>query len=266
MFSDSLAAPGAKVTFVEHVGDLCDAPQEVKVHAIASDAWCSRGVAAEVVAKAGRPDYQPSTAAIGHVIRQPTSTMGTVYHLVTKERSPDKYHKDPETFIGNVRKAFRTLAEEVRKDQLTEIAASYLCSGMDRLHRLWVLETLHEEFKDVPVTIHLYNKHESRRWRDAGMLFAPRPEPTDITDPAIATPQETTPAPPSTAPAQITRNRAALVTDSGAMEITPDLHPLPQDLTSTEDGEDAESVGFSQGRKRTSKKKKSVNSKKNKSF
>lgn len=142
-YGTSLALPGAKVTFEEHVGDLCEAPQEVKVHAIGNDAWLSRGVAKAVAEKAGRPDYHPHSSPVGHVIKQESTNIGTVYHLVTKENSPDKYHKNPEKFITDVEFAFEQLAVEVKKDGLLDIAMSFLCSGMDRLHRLWVLQKLY---------------------------------------------------------------------------------------------------------------------------
>ena len=192
-----VALPGAKVTFEEHVGDLCEAPQQVKAHAIGNDAWLSRGVAAEVARKAGRPDYQPHSSTIGHVIKQVTTNMGTVYHLVTKEHSPDKYHKNPNQFIIDVELAFRSLAAEVKKDGLREIAMSYLCSGMDRLHRLWVMEQIHHAFRDVPVHIHFYNKHESRRWKDAAKLFESIPAPTL---PPVPSAHQSAPSAPSTAP------------------------------------------------------------------
>lgn len=170
----SLAVPGAKCRFVEHVGDLCEAPQQVKVHAVAADLRCGRGVAAAVVAAAGKlPDEKKDTSEIGDVIKQTTEKIGTVYHLVTKEKSPHKFHKRPEPFVQNVQKAFAKLAETIKEDGLNEVAASYVCSGMDRMHRLWVMEQLYNELKDVPVTVHFYNKFESKRWKGASRLFEP---------------------------------------------------------------------------------------------
>lgn len=111
--------------------------------------------------------------------------MGTVYHLITKALSPDKYHMDPETFIANVETAFKALATLVKEKGLTEIAMSYMCTGMDCLHRLWAMETLYKAFVDVPVVIHFFKKFESRRWKDIGKLFEPHPAhttPTQLED------------------------------------------------------------------------------------
>jgi hypothetical protein len=168
----SLAAPGALCRFVEHVGDLCEAIQPVKVHAVAADLRCGRGVAAAMIAAAGqRPDREPDTSDIGEIVKQEAAGMGTIYHLITKEKSPHKFHKRPEPFLVNVKKAFSKLAEVIRDEELSEVAMSYVCSGTDRLHRVWVLEQLHHELKDIPVTVHFYNKFESKRWKGAGQLF-----------------------------------------------------------------------------------------------
>jgi hypothetical protein len=160
-------------------------------------------------------------------------------------QSPDKYHKDPETFISNVEKSFRKLAEEVQKEQLTEIATSYLCSGMDRLHRLWVMKTLYNAFKDVPVTIHFFNKHESRRWRDIGRLFESPSDSAKIPVPATHIPEEVTPTQqddnpaPAPAPTPMStrrRTRPNATSSPASPERTPALSPQPH-LSSTEDSE-----------------------------
>jgi hypothetical protein len=207
----SLATKGAKCMFVEHVGDLCSAPQDVKVHAIAADARCSRGVAATVIKRAGgHPDYEPGSKGIGEIIVQQTEQIGTIAHLITKELSPDKYHKNPEAFISNVEKAFTALAAFVKVNGLSEIAMSYLCTGMDRLHRLWAMETLYRAFVDVPVTIHFFNLYQSKRWEGIGKLFEPRPD-----APALA-PQEAEASKQSTTP-----NRAITPGTAAATPVTP---------------------------------------------
>jgi hypothetical protein len=86
-----------------------------------------------------------------------------VLHVVTKQNSPDKLHKAPEPFLRDVKMAFQKLADTIREAKLEEIAMTYLCSGLDSLHRLWVMDLLYQELKDVPVTIHFYNKSMSRR-------------------------------------------------------------------------------------------------------
>lgn len=202
----SLALPGAKVKIVEHVGNLCDAPQHVKVHAVASDVWMSRGIAASVAQRAGRLPkdfYLPGSGQIGDVIKQETSTMGTVWHLITKKNSPDKYYKDPETFIQGAETAFQKLAEEAIRSGLQEMALSYLCSGIDRLHRTWVLEQLHKAFKDTNITLHFYNLFESERWRGIGSLFAAPPTPPTLAPaatPVVAPAPTPTPTPATQRP------------------------------------------------------------------
>jgi hypothetical protein len=161
-----LAAPGAKCHFVEHVGDLCEAIQPVKIHAVAGDLRCSKGVAAAVIAAAGKhPDREPDTSEIGDIVKQEAEGMGIIYHLVTKEKSPHKFHKRPEPFLQNVKKAFASLAATIKEEKLAEVAMSYMCSGTDRLHRVWVMEQLqlHQELKDIQVTVHFYNKFDSNQ-------------------------------------------------------------------------------------------------------
>jgi hypothetical protein len=70
--------------------------------------------------------------------------------------------------------AFQKLADSIQEAKLEEIAMTYLCSGLDRLHRLWVMDLLYQELKDVPVTIHFYNKYESKIWQDIGHLSRAR--------------------------------------------------------------------------------------------
>ncbi|XP_059477769.1 uncharacterized protein LOC132198049 [Neocloeon triangulifer] len=172
---ESLAVEGAKVKFVEHQGvSLLDAKQEIKAHAIASDLWTSMGAAQEVTAAVGKPKAEPGKTEIGGIIREKTEKYGTVFHVVTKMRSPHKLHKAPEPFLKGVKTAFAKLAQVIREEEIDEIAMTYMCSGMDRLHRLWVLDTLYEELRDVPVTVHLYNKYVSKRWGNCGNLFNPK--------------------------------------------------------------------------------------------
>jgi hypothetical protein len=170
----SLAVEGAKVRFVEHNGvNILEAKQKIIAHAVAADLWCSKGAARDITQELGRPKVARGESKVGDVIRQDVGKEKVVLHVVTKQNSPDKLHKAPEPFLRDVKMAFQKLADTIREANLEEIAMTYLCSGLDRLHRLWVMDLLYQELKDVPVTIHFYNKYESKRWQDIGQLFAP---------------------------------------------------------------------------------------------
>jgi hypothetical protein len=212
--------PEAKVRFVEHVGDLLEAPQETKVHAVASDGWMSRGLAKSVTDRIGKPPgYEPLSADIGDVIKQDTEEFGTVWHLVTKVNSPDKYYKDPEPFITNVERAFPKLAAEVKAAGLTEVAMSYLCSGMDRLHRPWIMEQLQIAFKDTSVTIHFYNMRETG-WSGLADIFNPPTTPQ-----VTMTPTPTPPAPPTSAPETTTPKTKQTFAQVSMQNSTPPSTP-----------------------------------------
>jgi hypothetical protein len=187
---ECVVEPGARCRFVEHVGDLCEAPEPIKVHAVAADLRCGIGVAASVIEAAGERPKCDDTPEIGDIVKQEADGMGTIYHLVTKERSPHKFYKRPEPFLVNVKKAFAKLADTIRSERLADVAMSYVCSGTDRLHRLWVMEQLHDQLKDIPVTIHFYNKFESKRWLGAGKLFEGVPQ-----EPPSPAPEAVTPSP-----------------------------------------------------------------------
>ncbi|CAB3367618.1 Hypothetical predicted protein [Cloeon dipterum] len=169
----SLAIPGARCSFVEHVGNLWEAKEEVKVHAVGSDLSLGVGVALDCVKYAGRPDFEPNSAAVGDILKQDSDQVkGTIWHLVTKEKSSYKLYKKPEPFVLNVQRAFKKLAEEIEKEGIEELAMSYLCSGSDRMNRVWVMNQLYSELKDLNVTVHFYNKVQSKRWLGCGQLFA----------------------------------------------------------------------------------------------
>jgi hypothetical protein len=169
---ESVAVEGAKCQFFEHVGDLRDAPQVIKVQAVAADLKCSRGVAAAFTERLGRPEDEPGrTTTIGDVVVQEAGDMGTLLNVVVKEKSHHKYYKKPEPYLVGVRTAFRKFAEYLKKAKFDEIAVSYMCSGTERLHRLYTMDLLYQELKDVPVKVHFYNVFPSRRWEGAGALF-----------------------------------------------------------------------------------------------
>jgi len=73
-----------------------------------------------------------------------------------------------------VKKAFRSIAKFIQEENIEEVAVSYMCSGTERLHRLFTMDLLYNELKDVPVKVHYYNKFPSRRWKGAGDLFQDR--------------------------------------------------------------------------------------------
>ncbi|XP_065334414.1 uncharacterized protein LOC135935785 [Cloeon dipterum] len=172
----SLAIEGAKCSFVEHTGNLWEAQEEVKVHAVGSDFVMGVGVARDCAEIAGRPDVEPNIAGVGDIITQESEAVGgTIWHLVTKEKSSYKLYKKPEPFLGNVRKSFKKLAEEIKKEKLEEVAMSFLCSGSDRMNRVWILKQLYNELKDVSIKVHFYNKVQSKRWRGCCQLFSPVP-------------------------------------------------------------------------------------------
>jgi hypothetical protein len=149
---------------------------------VAADLRCGVGVAASIIEAAGeRPDCEPGSPKIGDIEKQEAEGMGTIYHLVTKDKSPHKFYKRPESFLVNTKKAFKKLAATIKAEKLPEVAMSYVCSGTDRLHRLWVMEQLHHALRDVPVVVHFYNKFESKRWAGAGKMFeALQPEEPSI--------------------------------------------------------------------------------------
>jgi hypothetical protein len=64
---------GAVCKLVEHDDvDLLDAPQVFKAQCVASDLFCSVGVAAQVVDRTGeKPPREPNTSKVGDVIEQP---------------------------------------------------------------------------------------------------------------------------------------------------------------------------------------------------
>jgi hypothetical protein len=121
-----------------------------------------------------RPEV-PEDVTIGSVIKQEAGDLGAVYHVVTKEKSTDKLHMDPEAFLKGVQKGYKAIADVIRSEKLEEVAISYMCSGSDRLHRLWTMELLYKELHDVPVTVHFYGKYFSKRWNGAGRLFEQQP-------------------------------------------------------------------------------------------
>jgi hypothetical protein len=169
----ALAVKGAQVKIVEHIGDLCDATQVIKGHAIAVDAWCGVGVAKDIADAVGSRPQVPKDAGIGSVVKQEAGDLGTIYHVVTKQKSRDKiYNMDPAEFLRGAKAGITALADTVRSEKLDEIAVSYMCSGSDKLHRLWTMELLYNALKDVPVTIHYYGKYRSKRFSGAGRLFA----------------------------------------------------------------------------------------------
>lgn len=161
------------MTIVEHEGDLCDASQAAKFHAIALDARCGVGVAKDIVDAVGERPKVPKDAEIGTIVKQDAGDLGVVYHVTVKQRSPDKFHKDPEAYLRGVHKGFKAVADIIRDEKLEEVALSYMCSGTDKLHRLWTMDLLYQELKDVPVTLHYYGKYYSARWEGAGELFVP---------------------------------------------------------------------------------------------
>lgn len=171
--NESLAVEGAKVCFVENYGvNILDAPQKVIAHAVAADLWCSKGAAREITREYGRPKAGGrGDLEVGDVLVQEVSEDKTVFHLVTKLQSPDKLYKSPETFLRDVKKSFGKLAEEIEKAELEEIGMTFLCSGIDKMHRLWVMNELYKALKDVKVKVHFYNKYETKRWVDCAQLF-----------------------------------------------------------------------------------------------
>jgi hypothetical protein len=108
---------------------------------------------------------------IGDVVVQEAGDMGTLLNVVVKEKSHHKYYKKPEPYLEGVKIAFRKLAEIIKKENLAEVAVSYMCSGTERLHRLFTMDLLYSELKDVPVKVHYYGKFPSKRWHGAGNLF-----------------------------------------------------------------------------------------------
>jgi hypothetical protein len=168
----SVAVEGAKCQIFEHVGDIRDAPEVIKVQAVAADLKCSVGVAAAFTERLGPPKDEPGReTAIGDVVVQEAGDMGTLLNVVIKDKSHHKYYKKPEPYLAGVKMAFRKIAEYIKKEQFEEVAVTYMCSGTERLHRLFTMDLLYNELKDVPVKVHYYNKFPSRRWQGAGNLF-----------------------------------------------------------------------------------------------
>jgi hypothetical protein len=173
---ESVADPDAQCEFIEHIGDLCEAEQVVKIHATGVDLVLGVGVAAAVVKCAGRPEHEPGNGEIGDIVKQEAGGHGTFYHLMTKEKSSHKIYKKPEPYLSGVKKAFRKLSETIKEEGLEEVAMSYMCSGSDKMHRLWIMDELYQNLKGVKVKVHFYNKYRSKRWMGAGSLFAPSDE------------------------------------------------------------------------------------------
>lgn len=198
----SLALEGAKVRIVEHYGtDILLAEQKIIAHAVAADFWCSKGAAKEIRKSVGElPKEDKEQKEVGDIVPQKVpegrylwnkdNKSGVkiavkpkvVLHVVTKVNSPDKLHKGPEPFLRDVKIAFQKMAEFIQEQKMEEIGMTYMCSGIDRLHRLWVMDLLYNELKDVPVTVHLYNKYKSKRWDNCGQLFAPLSSPGSVSD------------------------------------------------------------------------------------
>ncbi|CAB3374563.1 Hypothetical predicted protein [Cloeon dipterum] len=153
----SLAVEGSKCSFVEHTGNLWEAKEEVKVHVVGSDFVMGVGVARDYAELAGRPDVEPNEAGVGEVATQDSDAIGgTIWHLVTKEKSHYKIYKKSEPFVINVKKSLKKLAEELKKEELEEVAMSFLCSSSDKMNRVWILKQLYDELKDVNIKVHFY--------------------------------------------------------------------------------------------------------------
>jgi TolA-binding protein len=170
----SLAIAGAKVKFVEERGDLCEAKEKVKIHAVGGDLRMGVGVAKTAADTFGKPDVPEGGHPIGTIVKQSIRVGdedGEMWHAVVKEKSHHKIYKNPEAYLAGVHVMVRKIREAIEEADLKEVAMSNICSGTDHTHRLWVMELLHQELKDVDVTIHFYNIRPSKRWDGATALF-----------------------------------------------------------------------------------------------
>jgi hypothetical protein len=153
-----IAPPESACTIIEKQGDLLSAPEQFKMHAVAADLKCSKGLAAKVVEKYGRPTQVPDNLKPGDIVSHPFSEDEVILFLVSKIKS---FHKPRRRhfakFLSHVHEALDGFAKFVIEREIEEIAIPYLCCGLDRMNWLYVKDYLRRALQSSTVRVVVYH-------------------------------------------------------------------------------------------------------------
>jgi len=136
-------------------GDLLSARQKYKVQAIAADLWCSKGIAGSISKLYKKKPKHPNPQ-IGNVLPMQVTRNSTFLNVITKKRSFHKIWHDPENFILGVQLGIKGLANYCIKNKITEIAMPNMCSGLDKVPKLYIQHLLLVSFHDYDIQIYVY--------------------------------------------------------------------------------------------------------------
>jgi hypothetical protein len=188
----STPSPPSRCSFVEKQGDLLSAPEQFKAHAVAADMKCSKGLAAAVVEKFGRPSDVPTDLKPGDIVSHPFTEDDVVLFLVTKMKSHHKPRRHFAKFLADVHTSLDEFAKFIIQREIKEIAIPYLCCGLDRLNWLYIKNYLRQALSQHEVRVVVYHLP---RPPSRGQLSPPRgghqsPQPRTQPSPSVASLRE----------------------------------------------------------------------------
>ncbi|XP_065349088.1 uncharacterized protein LOC135945386 [Cloeon dipterum] len=139
-------------------GDLFKCPG-VKAQAVGADFAMGAGLALLTRQLTGwRPDVLRSKhprADLGYVAVEKMADDSKMLLCVSKPRSTQKFHHDPDGHIRGMHLMIAGLARYARRNSLRELFLPRICSGLDGVDQNYVLEELHYAFASQRITIHV---------------------------------------------------------------------------------------------------------------
>ncbi|CAB3385557.1 Hypothetical predicted protein [Cloeon dipterum] len=139
-------------------GDLLRCPG-VKAQAVGADFAMGAGLALHTRQRTRwRPEAlrrRHPRADLGYVAAEQMPDGTTMLLCVSKPRSTQKLHHDPDGHIRGVHLMIAGLARYARQNGVRELYLPRICSGLDSVDQDFVLEKLHYAFASHRITIHV---------------------------------------------------------------------------------------------------------------
>jgi len=131
----------------------------VKAQAVGADFAMGAGLAKLTRQMTGwRPDAlrrKHPRADLGYVAVEKMADDSKMLLCVSKPRSTQKLHHDPDGHIRGVHLMIAGLARYTRRHRVRELYLPRICSGLDAVDQDYVLEELHYAFARQRISIHV---------------------------------------------------------------------------------------------------------------